>query len=56
MSESRLLVVSLFVLSAALPAEAWRGKVIGIADGDTITILHSGRSERVRLAGIDWSF
>ncbi len=53
MNASRLLVVSLFALSVALPAEAWKGKVIGIADGDTITILHRGKSEKVRLAGID---
>src|SRR5688500_12591071 len=29
------------------------GKVIGIIDGDTITVLHAGRPEKVRLNGID---
>src|SRR5439155_18686272 len=29
------------------------GMVVGIADGDTITILRNGRAERMRLNGID---
>ncbi len=29
------------------------GKVVGVADGDTITVLHSGKGERIRLHGID---
>lgn len=53
MNASRLLVVFLLGLGCALPAEAWKGKVIGIADGDTITVLHRGRPERVRIAAID---
>lgn len=53
MRASRLLVASLFGLTLALPAEGWKGKVIGIADGDTITILHGGKPEKVRIAGID---
>jgi micrococcal nuclease len=35
------------------PAWAWSGKVIGVADGDTITVLHEQRPERIRLYGID---
>jgi endonuclease YncB( thermonuclease family) len=27
--------------------------VIGVADGDTITVLHEKRPERIRLCGID---
>ena len=31
----------------------WKGKVVGVADGDTITVLHHGRGEKIRLFGID---
>jgi micrococcal nuclease len=31
----------------------WEGKVVGVADGDTITVLHEGKGEKVRLYGID---
>jgi len=33
--------------------KTWSGKVIGISDGDTITALHNGKGERIRLYGID---
>ncbi len=29
------------------------GRVVGVADGDTITVLHNGKGERIRLHGID---
>ena len=29
------------------------GRVVGVSDGDTITVLHNGKGERVRLHGID---
>ncbi|MFP3871001.1 MAG: thermonuclease family protein [Syntrophobacteria bacterium] len=32
---------------------AWSGKVIGVADGDTITVLHGKQQEKIRLYGID---
>lgn len=32
---------------------AWSGKVIHVADGDTITVLKSGKKVKVRLYGID---
>lgn len=32
---------------------SFAGKVVGIADGDTISVMHNGRAERVRLEGID---
>jgi micrococcal nuclease len=35
------------------PAWAWSGKVIGIADGDTITVLHDKQPQKIRLYGID---
>jgi micrococcal nuclease len=32
---------------------AWSGKVVGVTDGDTITVLHEGRGEKIRLYGTD---
>ncbi len=29
------------------------GAVVGVSDGDTITVLHNGKGERIRLHGID---
>jgi endonuclease YncB( thermonuclease family) len=46
-----LLALSLFLLPAS--ASAWSGKVIGVIDGDSITVLHGGRGEQIRLQGID---
>jgi endonuclease YncB( thermonuclease family) len=45
----------LLLLTAALASAAeFRGVVVGIADGDTITVLDDGRKQhKVRLAGID---
>jgi micrococcal nuclease len=47
----QLVAFALFCLAAS--AQAFPGKVVGITDGDTITVLHDGRPERVRLNGID---
>ena len=33
--------------------KVWHGMVVGISDGDTITVLHEGRGEKIRLYGID---
>ncbi|NUQ01545.1 MAG: thermonuclease family protein, partial [Armatimonadetes bacterium] len=39
------------------PAEqadgAWAGECVGVADGDTITVMHQGRGEKIRLNGVD---
>src|SRR5206468_6700975 len=34
-------------------APEFHGRVVGVADGDTITVLHDGRPEKLRLYGID---
>lgn len=42
------------LLVAQVQAAQLQGKVVGVADGDTITVLENGRNRhRVRLAGID---
>lgn len=48
--------IGLTVLAALLLpslAWAWTGKVVGISDGDTITVMHDGRGEKIRLYGVD---
>lgn len=39
--------------AAAGPPPAFRGTVVGVSDGDTLTVLHDGRAEKIRLHGID---
>lgn len=43
----------LSLLPSAVLAESFSGKVIGMADGDTISVMRLGRAEKVRLSGID---
>jgi endonuclease YncB( thermonuclease family) len=37
----------------ALPSVQFSGKVVGITDGDTISVMHNGRAEKIRLYGVD---
>jgi micrococcal nuclease len=48
-----LRVAIVFLFALWLNAESFTGVVVAIADGDTITVMHDGVSERVRLHGID---
>jgi endonuclease YncB( thermonuclease family) len=46
--------VGFWSLAGTAVAETFRAKVVGIADGDTITVLAAGNQQRkIRLAGID---
>jgi micrococcal nuclease len=47
-----LFAVALGLPSGALAAE-FRGRVVGVADGDTISVMRAGYAVRVRLHGID---
>ena len=48
-----LSLVLLFLTTLPCHALAWSGKVIGIANGDTITVLRDKKHVRIRLYGID---
>lgn len=45
------MALSLFLLPAT--SAAWSGEVVGVTDGDSITVLHDGRGEQIRMWGID---
>ena len=42
-----------FGCARAGAGETWTGKVVGVADGDTITVLHDRTSQKIRLHGVD---
>ena len=42
-SSGRIGVLLVLLLAFSSPSFAWTGKVTGVADGDTITVLHDGR-------------
>lgn len=50
----RHLVVFLFVSALATHAAGYEGRVVGVTDGDTITVLDSTKKQhKIRLVGID---
>jgi endonuclease YncB( thermonuclease family) len=54
MSSCRTLLLALLLLPWAAHAVDWVGTVVGIADGDTLTLLDGGKTaHRIRIDGID---
>ncbi len=53
----QITTLSLFLTFALFAGQALAadctGRVVGVSDGDTITVLHNGKGERIRLHGID---
>ena len=45
--------IVLLVLAVPSAGEDLQGKVVRVADGDTIEVLHSLRAERIRLHDVD---
>jgi endonuclease YncB( thermonuclease family) len=48
-----LVLVFLFLFAIPSICYAWSGKVVSVADGDTITVMKGEKRVRVRLYGID---
>jgi endonuclease YncB( thermonuclease family) len=49
-----LLAALLLAVAGATPAAELEGKVVGVSDGDTVTVLDASRTQhKIRLAGID---
>lgn len=42
-----------FLFTLALLGDTYDGKCVGVADGDTISVMHAGRAVKIRLEGID---
>ncbi len=50
----RALLLAPLLLPLATPAVEWVGTVVGMADGDTLTLLDAGKTtHRIRIDGID---
>ena len=47
------IIVTLLLCAPLLLSQDFNGQVAAISDGDTITVMHEGRSEKIRLHGID---
>ena len=43
----------LMVAPALVHAEQFTGKVVGISDGDTLSVLREGRAVKARLSSVD---
>ena len=50
---SLLYLLLILLLAWPLPARGWSGRVIGVAAGDTITVLRGEQPVQVLLYGID---
>ncbi len=48
-----LFITFLFLVAVTASAQAFQGKVVGVAAGDTITVMNNGRGEKIRLYGVD---
>lgn len=52
-----LILTLVFMLTLSLASwsqhTTWIGKVVGVSDGDTINVMHDGKTEKIRLYGID---
>jgi len=48
-----LLLLQLLVLPTFAHAVSFTDKVVKVSDGDAIQVVHEGKAEKVRLAGID---
>ena len=55
MARGKTVFCIILVLLIAVPglSWAWSGRVVGIADGDTITVLRDKEQVKIRLYGID---
>ena len=51
MKSMMAMVLALAAMGAS--AAEWGGKVVGVHDGDTLTVMHDGIGEKVRLVEID---
>ena len=46
------MILFLFLITTPAFSWAWQGQVVGVSGGDSVTVLHDGRNEKIRLYGI----
>ena len=45
--------IFLILVTSVSQSFAWQGKVVGVIDGDTVTVMHNDVGEEIRLYGVD---
>ena len=53
MLKKSLIVAATLLACAHARADTFVGRVVGVSDGDTITVLHDRTPEKIRLNGVD---
>ena len=48
-----LAIFNFLLLSTEIRADDFSGRVVGVSDGDTISVMRWSRAEKIRLYGID---
>ncbi|TAJ99900.1 MAG: hypothetical protein EPO39_16300 [Candidatus Manganitrophaceae bacterium] len=48
-----IVIAVYFIIPTVALAESFSGKVVKVSDGDTISVMHRGRAQKIRLHGID---
>jgi len=49
----RMFLLCILFFTVPVTCHAWSGKVVHVADGDTVTVERDGKRVKVRLYGID---
>ena len=47
------LLITFLLIPSYVYAASFTGQVVSVSDGDTIQVMHNGKAEKIRLAGID---
>jgi micrococcal nuclease len=47
------IIITLLLFAPQLFDQNFSGTVVGVSDGDTLTVMYAGKAERIRLHGID---
>lgn len=49
----RIIQAIILMLASSVALADFTGKVVGVHDGDTLTVMHGGKGEKIRLVEID---
>src|SRR3990172_3719128 len=53
MRVAKVIITGILLSRVSASARDFSGRVVGIADGDTLSVMHDGHAVKVRLYGID---